>query len=76
MGKKEGTVAASRKPAIDRLDHHEKILHLLIDRVNQIDGDSTAKLPQLREDLDGVIEWLDMGWHGRLWYKIKGLFGR
>ena len=71
--KKEGP-----RNAVERLEHHEKILALLIDRINEnVDPELkmlAGAIQQNKEDIAGIVEWIDMGVFGRLWFNIKEVF--
>jgi hypothetical protein len=82
MAKKKEGFRPSRNPLLERVDEHEKILALVIDKLNQIDNpqDPTSRIPHLYSDVEGIQEWIDRGWFGRqkdrfdeldLWVRIR-----
>jgi hypothetical protein len=68
MAKKE----EGNRNAADRLGHHEKIMHLIIDKAKVCD----RRLDKIESDLEGVIEWIDRGAWGRMWDRIKKTWDR
>jgi len=71
--KKEGP-----RNAVERLEHHEKILALLIDRINEnVDPELkmlAGAIQQNKEDIAGIVEWIDRGPFGRTWDRIREVF--
>jgi len=67
-----------RKTLIQRVDHHEKILALIADLLdNQVDPELkmlAGAIQQNKDDIANIVEWIDMGVFGRLWFNIKEVF--
>lgn len=79
MAKRKGTGEVEKKDAVTRLNHHEKILHLVVDRLNIHDrrlDQLTTKANLLSVDLDGVVEWIDMGTWGRFKERVSQLLAK
>jgi hypothetical protein len=64
MAKKNGE---GPRNALDRLGHHEKIMHLIIDK----EKIHERRLDKIESDLEGVVEWIDRGAWGRMWDRTK-----
>ena len=66
--------APNRTNVLERLDHHEKILHLVIDRLNEnIDPELkmfAGAIQKNKEDIEGIVGWLARGWWNRTWDRL------
>jgi hypothetical protein len=61
--------------AADRLDHHEKILGLLADRLNNevipLLRRNEKAIEKNRQAIESIVEWIDRGVWGRMWDWLK-----
>ena len=74
MGKKTGKTRGEKNDLIYRVNHHEKILYLLADRINQSDD----KLRKIAADLIAAEErigLLERGAFGRVWDRAASWVG-